>query len=127
MAIISVSLNDKILQDIDLLQREMGFSGRSEIFRAGARLLIEDYKSKKELKGMISSVLILLHDKHIEDMIIEVKHNFEDIIDTQIHNHTVEDKCLDIFILKGDASRIKDLTTIFQSQGHMDYIKLVVP
>ncbi|MCK4733836.1 MAG: hypothetical protein KAT65_15385, partial [Methanophagales archaeon] len=31
-----------------------------------------------------------------------MKHEFEDIISTQIHNHLREDKCLEVFILEGD-------------------------
>jgi len=35
MTIISVSLNDTILQEIDRIQHEHGYSGRSEVIRAG--------------------------------------------------------------------------------------------
>ena len=34
MAIISVSLSDKLLSEIDHLKDEIGFSGRSEVIRA---------------------------------------------------------------------------------------------
>ncbi|MBV1768341.1 MAG: ribbon-helix-helix domain-containing protein, partial [Methanobacterium sp.] len=34
MAIISISLNDKLLEEIDALKDEMGFSGRSDVIRA---------------------------------------------------------------------------------------------
>ncbi|RZN49962.1 CopG family ribbon-helix-helix protein [archaeon] len=127
MAIISVSLTDKMLHDIDAVQHELGFSGRSEVIRAGARLLIEESRSEERLHGTISSILILLHEKKAEDAITAVKHEFEDIINTQIHNHTMENKCLDIFILNGDAERIRQLSTTFQTSGKVDYLKLVVP
>nr|WP_243687297.1 ribbon-helix-helix protein, CopG family [Methanobacterium formicicum] len=50
MAIISVSLGDKLLEEIDALKDEIGFSGRSEIFRASTRLLIADNDEKKEFE-----------------------------------------------------------------------------
>ncbi|MGH9991312.1 MAG: CopG family ribbon-helix-helix protein, partial [Nitrososphaera sp.] len=40
MTIVSVSLNDDILSEIDKLQKALGFSGRSEIVRAGIRNLL---------------------------------------------------------------------------------------
>ncbi|MDQ3562119.1 MAG: ribbon-helix-helix domain-containing protein, partial [Thermoproteota archaeon] len=40
MAIVSISLNSDILTEIDKLQKALGFSGRSEIVRAGIRNLL---------------------------------------------------------------------------------------
>ncbi len=126
MAIISISLTDEILEEIDLLQNELGFSGRSEVVRAGARMLLADSKEKGKLEGRLNSVLLLIHAQKVEDTVTEVKHEFEDIISTQIHNHLREDKCLEVFILEGDAARIKQLVQRFQTSRKMDYVKLIV-
>ena len=40
MTIVSVSLNEDILHEMDKLQKALGFSGRSEIIRAGIRNLL---------------------------------------------------------------------------------------
>ncbi|MHC1604456.1 MAG: CopG family ribbon-helix-helix protein [Candidatus Methanofastidiosia archaeon] len=127
MAIISISLNDKILAEIYRIQEEMGFSGRSEVIRAGARMLIADRKEKEALSGKLDSILILIHDQKSEDIVTEIKHEFEDIANTQMHSHLKENKCLEIFILEGDATRIKQLVELFQRSGKMDYVKLIVP
>jgi CopG family nickel-responsive transcriptional regulator len=126
MTIISISLNDGLLAEIDKLQKELGFSGRSEVIRAGARMLIADSKEKEKLEGRLNSVLLLIHAQKVEDTVTEVKHEFEDIISTQIHNHLREDKCLEVFILEGVATRIKELVKLFQATGKMDYVKLIV-
>ncbi len=126
MRIISISLRDEILEEIDRLQKELGFSGRSEVIRAGARMLLADNKEKEKLEGMLSSVLLLIHTQKMEDTVTEIKHEFEDIISTQIHNNLRGDKCLEVFILEGDAARIKQLVRLFQTSGKMDYVKLVV-
>ncbi len=126
MVIISVSLSDKLLEEIDKIRREFGFSGRSEVIRAGARMLIADNKEKEKLVGRINSVLLLIHNQRAEDVVTEIKHDFEDIINTQIHHHLKDDKCLEVFIIDGDADRIKQLVNMFQTSRKMDYIKLVV-
>ena len=51
MPIISISLTDEILNEIDKFQQELGFSGRSEVMRAGARMLLADNKEKGALKA----------------------------------------------------------------------------
>jgi len=126
MPIISISLTDDILKELDKFQKELGFSGKSEVMRAGARMLIADNKEKEALEGWLNSVLLLIHAQKVEDTVTEVKHEFEDIISTQIHNHLREDKCLEVFILEGDAARIKQLVKLFRTSGKMDYVKLIV-
>jgi Predicted transcriptional regulators containing the CopG/Arc/MetJ DNA-binding domain and a metal-binding domain len=126
MAIVSVSLNDKILEEIDRMQKELGFSGRSEVIRAGVRMLVSDNKEKERLTGKINSILLLIHNQKVEDAVTEIKHRFEDITKTQIHTHLREDKCLEIFILNGDAGRIKRLVNLFQTSRKMEYVKLIV-
>ncbi len=126
MVIVSISLNDKILEEIDKIQCEYGYSGRSEVIRAGARLLIAENKEKEKLSGIINSILIMVHDHDAESLVSEIKHKYEDIMKTQIHSHLHINKCLEIFILEGDAKRIKSIVRDFQVSGKMDYLKLIV-
>ena len=48
MPIVSISLNDEILAELDKLQKSMGFSGRSEAIRAGIRSFVSDEKQKSD-------------------------------------------------------------------------------
>ncbi len=123
--IISVSLSEKLLQEIDQLKEETGFSGRSDVIRASTRMLIADTQDKKNLEGNINSILILIHNQKSEDKVTEIKHDFEDIIETQIHSHLKEDKCLELFILEGDAIRMNTLTKMFQTTRKIEYVKLI--
>ena len=61
MTIISISLSEKLLQEIDALKEDLGFSGRSEVIRTSTRMLIADNQEKQAIKGSINSVLILIH------------------------------------------------------------------
>lgn len=126
MPIVSISLNEKLLSEIDNIKDEIGFSGRSEVIRASARMLIADNKEKRDLNGEINSILVLIHNQEVEDKVTEIKHDFEDIINTQIHSHLKENKCMEIFILDGSADRIKELAKMFQISRKLDYVKLIV-
>jgi len=126
MAIISVSLNDQILKDLDKVQKTLGFSGRSEVIRAASRMLIGDSKEKSRLRGAINAVLLVVHHQHSEDAISAIKHSYDDVIKTQIHNHLKEHKCLEIFIIEGDALRIQKLLNSFKTSKKIEYAKLIV-
>ena len=125
MVIVSISLNKRILEEIDRIQHEYGYSGRSEVIRTGARVLIAENKEKERLSGIINSVLLLIHKQNVEHVVSDIKHKYEDITKTQIHSHLQENKCLEIFILEGDATRIKSIIRDFQVSGKMNYIKLI--
>ncbi len=126
MPIISVSLNKKILEEIDQMQEEYGYSARSELIRAGLRLLISDKKNTEKLSGTIKSILILIHKHDAEQTVSQIKHKFKDITKTQIHSHFKEDKCLEIFVLEGDAEKIKEMVRRLQTSKKMDLIKLII-
>jgi len=126
MVIVSISLNDTILKEIDRIQNAIGYSGRSEVIRAGARLLISESKEKERLTGNINSILLLIHSQEAENVVSEIKHKFEDVTNTQIHSHLREDKCLEIFVLDGEADRIKEMVRLLQTSRKMDYVKLIV-
>ena len=126
MPIISLSLNNKILEDIDKIQKDQGYSGRSELIRAGLRLLISESKNSENIFGEIKAILILIHNHDDEQVVSDIKHNFKGVTKTQIHNHFKEDKCLEIFVLEGKAEKIKEMVRLFQTSKKMDLIKLIV-
>ena len=125
MTIVSVSLNEDILSEIDKLQRSLGFSGRSEIVRAGIRNLLADEKDRQNLSGHLFAVLLAIHDEKSDDQVTEMGHGYDKLITTHIHNKIDGDRCLEIFLLRGDAEDIKDMTKKFQSNKKMDHVKLI--
>lgn len=125
MTIVSVSLNDDILSEIDKLQRALGFSGRSEIVRAGIRNLLAEEKDRQNLSGHLFAVLLAIHDEKSDDQVTEMGHGYDKLITTHIHNKIDGDRCLEIFLLKGEAEEVKDMTKKFQSNKKMDHVKLI--
>ena len=126
LVIISMSLNNTMLQEVNRVQKEMGFSGRSEVIRAALRILLAEAKEKETLRDRVRGVLLLIHEHEAEDLVTGVKHDFLDIIYTQLHNRFKEGKCLELFLLDGEAGRIKELTRIFQKNDSIEYVKLIV-
>jgi CopG family nickel-responsive transcriptional regulator len=126
MTIISISLNDTILREVDDMQKKQGYSGRSEVIRAGVRLLINDNKDLESLSGNINSILLLVHNDKEEKIVSSIKHKFEDITTTQIHSHLQNNKCLEIFILEGNSDRVKELIRQFKISRKMDLVRLIV-
>ncbi len=125
MPIISLSLNEKILEEIDELERNLGFSGRSEVVRAAVRHFIEEKENANALSGKVNAVLIAAHSLQADEAISGVVHRFDDIIVTHLHSKTSTEKCLETFIVSGEAERIKTMFKTLQSNKKADYVKLL--
>lgn len=125
MTIVSVSLNEDILYEVDKLQKALGFSGRSEIVRAGIRNLLAEERERQNLSGSLFAVLLAIHDEKSDDQVTTMQHDYDRLITTHIHNKIDGDRCLEIFLIKGTAEEIKDMTKKFQSNKKMDHVKLI--
>lgn len=124
--IISISLNDEILEFIDEIQKNKGYSGRSEVVRAGIRNIIEEEKKLKELSGIIDAVMIVLHNEHSGEEFSKIKHKFHSIVKTVIHQDIKDEKCLEIIILNGKAKDIKDFNDKLQISKKIENTKLII-
>ena len=126
MTIVSISLNDEILSEIDKLQKSMGFSGRSEIIRAGIRNLISEEKQRSSLSGVIHAILMVIHDEESEQIVTGIKHNHEELIGTHLHSKIDGNKCMELFLLHGQADKVDVMTRDFKTNRRMEHVKLVV-
>ena len=125
MPIVSISLNDEILTELDKLQKSMGFSGRSEAIRAGIRSFVSDEKQKANLSGDIHAILLVVHNDEFDHIVSGITHNFEDLITTHLHSKIDKEKCMELFVIDGDAEKVSTMTRDFQTNKNMDTVKLV--
>ena len=124
MTIVSISLNEDILNEIDKLQKSLGFSGRSEVIRAGIRTFVSEEKQKADLSGKQNAILLVIHDDEYDDVVAGIKHNYENLISTHLHSKIDGKRCMELFILAGGSKHVKAITQGFQTNKNMDTVKL---
>jgi CopG family nickel-responsive transcriptional regulator len=125
MPIVSISLTEEILKEIDNLQKTLGFSGRSDAIRAGIRSFVSEEKQKENLSGNVNAILLVVHNDEYDNQVNGIKHSYEDLITTHLHSKIEGDKCMELFMLKGEANSVSDITKDFQINKKMDTVKLV--
>ena len=125
MPIVSISLNGEILNELDRLQKSMGFSGRSEVIRAGIRTFVSEEKQKSNLSGNIHAILLVVHNNEFDHIVSGITHNFEDLITTHLHSKIEKEKCMELFVIDGDAEKVSTMTKDFQTNKSMDTVRLV--
>jgi len=126
MAIVSLSFPDQMIKEMDQIQKSGGFAGRSELVRSAIRLLLEDYKEKNALSGHMNAIIVVTHDESNEAPITKLKHEFDDIVKTHIHNKISQTNCVELFLLEGDARKVGSMAHEFQKEDKLKSVKLVV-
>ena len=126
MPIVSLSLPDQMIKEMEEIQSTQGFTGRSELVRTAIRLLLEDSKEKDSILGRVNAVLVVTHNEEDEGPITGLKHEFESIVKTHIHSKTGHTSCVELFLLEGEGSRVASMTKAFQKEERMKGVKLIV-
>ena len=126
MPIVSLSFPEQMIRDMDEIRKSLGFTGRSELVRAAIRLLLEDKREKDSLRGQVAAILAVTHNQEDEEPVTRIKHSFEDIIRTHLHNKITRTNCVELFLLEGDAQKIASMSNGFQKEDKMKSVKLVI-
>ena len=125
MPIVSISLTKDFLKEMDELQSSEGFSGRSELIRAGIRSLINQKADRENLVGAMQCILLITHEEGEEHSVTDIKHEIDKITKSHLHYKLGERKCLELLIVDGKASEIQELMRRLQVSGEVDNIKLI--
>lgn len=125
MPVVSISLTDRNIEDIDRIQNAFGLKGRSEVVRACLRSAEGELRERDGLSGDVEGVLIIVHESHRSPNLDLIRHDYQDIISTQIHSHLRNEKCLEVFIINGDAEEVKEMMLKFRGKDELEYVKFV--
>src|SRR6056297_2421207 len=109
MTVVSISMPDELLDRVDEFADEHGYTGRSEVFREAARNLLGEFEDKKledrELMGVVT-VLFSYESSTVEERMIHLRHEYEGLVASNVHNHVGDHYCMELFILEGDLETI---------------------
>lgn len=106
-----VSMDSKLLKDFDKLISKKGYANRSEAIRDLVRdsLVMEEWElGTKEIVGTIT--LVFSHDtRELTDILTDLQHQYYKSIVSTTHVHLNEHNCLEVLIIKGKGSNIKEI------------------
>jgi len=110
LARFGISLEKDLLKEFDRLIREKNYSNRSEAILDLIRdsLVKEEWKKGKEVAGAIS-IVYDHHKRELMDVIVDIQHEYQDMIVASQHAHLDHHNCLEVIIVKGKSDNIKTL------------------
>ena len=106
----SVSLEEDLLEKFDDYINSHGYSNRSEAIRDLIRttLVNEEWEQDSEVVGVVTLVYNH-HQSQLQERITELQHHYYQLITSTTHVHMEHHNCLEVTIVKGKASLVREL------------------
>ena len=107
----SVSLDKKLLRELDRMCREKGYDNRSLAVADMIRAHLIEHRQQLG-RGEIAGSITLVYDHHkhhLQDLLTDLQHEHREVIISALHCHLDHDNCLEILAVRGRAADIKKL------------------
>ncbi len=104
MTVVSVSMPESLLDRLDQFASEHGYTGRSEVVREASRNLLAEFQDKRLEDRELMAVVTVMFDyetTNVEERMIDLRHEYESLVSSNIHSHVGENHCMELFVLEG--------------------------
>jgi len=122
-----VSIEETLLKNFDRYIRERQYQNRSEALRDLIReaLVEEEWEKDEVIAGGIAYVYDH-HHKQLVNKLLDIQHDFHDLVVSSQHVHLDHNNCLEIVIVRGSAIKVGALYHQLKSMKgikHIDILK----
>jgi len=102
---------DELLEQMDEFADEHGYSGRSELLREAARSLMGELDDsdlkERELVATVTAIFEF-ENSDVEGEMIDLRHDYDGVVKSNVHSHIGEDYCMELFVLEGSLDDVRD-------------------
>ena len=127
MTVISLSIPEVLLEQMDSAITERGFASRSEITRQALRLFLKDDIQIENAQGeIVATATIIYREKADRQRLLDAQHVYSGLVSTFLHTHIQEGYCLEVIILKGQARTIKKFTDTLRANEQITQINITI-
>src|SRR5436190_19605314 len=107
MSIMSVSLPDPLVDQMDALTKERGFAGRSDSVPAAVREFVQQLGSDPIRGGRRSATITRLYPEAPERRVADVAHASSKVRTSMMHTNAGEGRCGTVYIVEGETGAIQ--------------------
>jgi CopG family nickel-responsive transcriptional regulator len=122
-----VSINSDLLKKFDKLIDSKGYNNRSEAIRDMIRehLVEQEWEEDAETIGAVT----IVYDHHVRELsesLISLQHGHHSAIISSMHVHIDHHNCLEIIVIRGKGSRVKEIANKLISTKGVKHGKLTM-
>ncbi|MBN1756448.1 nickel-responsive transcriptional regulator NikR [bacterium] len=121
-----VSIPQELIRRFDQYVEALQFNSRSEALRQIIRDAL--VKEEWEEQGLIAGGISMVYDHHSRGMLeelMELQHQFHDLIISTQHVHLDHNNCLELLVVKGKAPDIQRLYNRLRGVKNLKHIGIL--
>jgi len=114
MTVVSISLSTDLLEQIDEIVKNSGYSSRSELLRLAVRESLSNFKLQKSKTGRVIATVSAIYPKEFKEInnrLMDIRHEFDEFILGNMHLHISKNFCLELFIFEGENREVVNFVT----------------
>lgn len=123
-----MAIDSDLLDRFDRLISQRGYTNRSEAFRDLIRdELVERVWEQPESR--VVGTVTLVYDHHVRmlnEKLTDLQHEFHQSILSTLHVHLDHDHCLEVLVVKGNASIVRHIADVLISTKGVKHGKLTI-
>ena len=127
MTVVSLSIPDRLLKELDSSVERWGFASRSEALRQAVRFFIEEQRSLKETEGEAVAIVTVVYEKAAKsDRMLALQHEWGSIVLTFLHTHVDKASCLEVMVVRGLTQSIRKLVNAMKADEQVRQVKVTM-
>ena len=106
----SVSLPAELARELDGMVTEKGYNNRSLAIGDMVRSHLVEHR--QSIGGEVAGTITVLFDHHkpqLQRLLTDMQHDHTDLIISTLHVHLDHNNCLEVLVVRGEASRVRAL------------------
>ncbi|WP_249977054.1 nickel-responsive transcriptional regulator NikR [Vreelandella olivaria] len=126
---VTVTLDEELLSEVDALMRIRGYQNRSEAIRDLTRSGLKEAREEVAPEAPCMGALVYVYDHAARDLskrLTRHSHDHHDLTLSTLHVHINHDSCLEVALLKGQGSVLKQFSDEVTSSRSVRYGQLVL-
>jgi len=106
-----ISMEKELLERLDEEIVKRGYPNRSEAIRDLIRNQLVELDWSRDDQEVAGTITIIYnhHVRGLSDLLLELQHQHHGMIVSVMHVHLEHDHCLEVMVIKGQASEAKEL------------------
>lgn len=114
---LSFSIEKPLLEQLERLLKDSGWANRSEFIRDMIREQLVQRQWQQDRPALGTITLLYNHHLHrLSEKLTDLQHDHHEKILVSTHVHLDKHLCAEVLVVKGRASRIKQLADLLQQQ-----------
>ena len=106
---ISISLQEKVVNELDKMVRDSGFESRSQAISEMINRQVAEYKTRLDDSVMVGTInLVYDHSVHgLQKKLTDIQHSYIDEVISSLYVNLVDAQTLGVILVQGPAKKLK--------------------